>query len=143
MNKISTIQTADLLTKDNNYIYFVNWISTSRWLDKLDLKDIPKAKTLLKKVDTVLTSVSKEEAIRIYRTLFSSHAPNFKPHKEKVARLLWITFLGKYPKWVHKIVFEKFIHDVDFPSMKSYKNLIRENTLYYQITKLLILKDKI
>ena len=143
MNKISPIQTADLLTKDNNYIYFVNWISTSRWLDKLDLKDIPKAKTLLKKVDTVLTSVSKEEAIRIYRTLFSSHAPNFKPHKEKVARLLWITFLGKYPKWVHKAVFEKFMQDIAFPSMNAYKRLIRENTLYYQITKLLILKDKI
>lgn len=143
MNKISPIQTTDLLTEDNDYIYFVDWLSTARWSDKIDLKDIPKAKTLLKKVESVLTSVSKEEAIRIYRTVFSSHAANYKPHKEEVARRLWITFFSKYPKWVHKIVFEKFIHDIDFPSMKAYKNLIRENTLYYQITKLLILKDKI
>ena len=143
MNKISPIQTTDLLTEDNDYIYFVDWLSTARWSDKIELKDIPKAKTLLKKVESVLTSVSKEEAIRIYRTVFSSHAANYKPHKEEVARRLWITFFSKYPKWVHKAVFEKFIHDIDFPSMKAYKNLIRENTLYYQITKLLILKDKI
>ena len=143
MNKISPIQTADLLTKDNNYIYFVNWISTSSWLDKLDLKDIPKAKTLLKKVDVILTPVSKEEAIRIYRTVWSGHAANFKAHSDEIARQVWITFLGKYPKWVHKAVFEKFMQDIAFPSMNAYKRLIRENTLYYQITKLLILKDKI
>ena len=143
MNKISPIQTADLLTKDNNYIYFVNWISTSRWLDKLDLKDIPKAKTLLKKIDVILTPVSKEEAIRIYRTVWSGHAANFKAHSDEIARQVWITFLGKYPKWVHKAVFEKFMQDIAFPSMNAYKRLIRENTLYYQITKLLILKDKI
>ena len=143
MNKISPIQTADLLTKDNNYIYFVNWISTSRWLDKLDLKDIPKAKTLLKKVDGILTPVSKADAIRIYRTVFSGHAANFKAHSDEIARQVWITFLGKYPKWVHKAVFEKFMQDIAFPSMNAYKRLIRENTLYYQITKLLILKDKI
>ena len=143
MNKISPIQTAELLSKDNNYIYFSSWVNTSRWLDKLDLEDKPKARTLLKKVDVILTPVSKEEAIRIYRTIFSAHAANYKAHKEEIARRVWITFLGKYPKWVHKTVFEKFIHDIDFPSMKEYKNLIRENTLYYQITKLLILKDKI
>ena len=143
MNKISPIQTADLLTKDIHYIYFSNWVNTARWLDKLDLEDKPKAKTLLKKVDIILTPVSKEEAIRIYRTIFSAHAANYKAHKEEIARRVWITFLGKYPKWVHKAVFEKFMQDIDFPSMKEYKNLIRENTLYYQITKLLILKDKI
>jgi hypothetical protein len=143
MNKISPIQTAELLSKDNNYIYFSSWVNTSRWLDKLDLEDKPKARTLLKKVDIILTPVSKEEAIRIYRTIFSAHAANYKAHKEEIARRVWITFLGKYPKWVHKAVFEKFMQDIDFPSMKEYKNLIRENTLYYQITKLLILKDKI
>ena len=95
MNKISPIQTTDLLTEDNDYIYFVDWLSTARWSDKIDLKDIPKAKTLLKKVESVLTSVSKEEAIRIYRTVFSSHAANYKPHKEEVARRLWITFFSK------------------------------------------------
>lgn len=143
MNKISPIQTADLLSKDIHFIYFSSWVNTSRWLDKLDLEDVPKARTLLKKVDVILTPVSKEEAIRIYRTIFSAHAANYKAHKEEIARRVWITFLGKYPKWVHKAVFEKFMQDIDFPSMKEYKNLIRENTLYYQITKLLILKDKI
>ena len=39
MNKISPIQTADLLTKDIHYIYFSSWVNTSRWLDKLDLEE--------------------------------------------------------------------------------------------------------
>ncbi len=134
---------ADQVTKDSDYNYFLHFLENCRWNDKLPINDTSRCKSFLVKIDKALESSGKRYAHNIYNLIFSGHSANFKPHIDNFAKQLWIDFFAKYPIWVLNNTVKIFISETAFPSIFSYKKIIKERTNYYDIKRLLALKHKL